>query len=290
MLILGAFLLLGAVLAFAVALGLFVPEVSIANVARRVRAGAGGQAGLVVDQGKSLGVMRLFTMPFLIERAERNFVLLGHQAGWTMRRLMLMKTVAAAVLGLVGFAYFSSEPSGRRLAMLLVMTGLAFFYPDMWLSARAKERQVRIERELPDVLDQVVIAIEAGMSFEGALDRVARNGRGELADELTRTLQDMRLGMSRREAYYGLASRTSIEDLRRFCKQVVQAEEFGVSIATVVRNLAHEMRIKRKYRAEEIAQKIPVKIIFPLAFCFMPVLFVVVLYPSVASLLESLSK
>jgi tight adherence protein C len=89
----------------------------------------------------------------------------------------------------------------------------------------------------------------------------------------------MQLGMSRRAAYNELAERTSSEDLKRFCKQITQAEEFGVSVAQVVRNLAKEMRIKRKYRAEEMAQKIPVKMIFPLATCFMPVLFIIILFP-----------
>jgi len=90
----------------------------------------------------------------------------------------------------------------------------------------------------------------------------------------------MRLGMSRRAAYQAFSERTTVEDVQRFCKQILQAEEFGVSMSTVVRNRASDMRIKRRYRAEEIAQKIPVKIIFPLATCLMPVLFIVILYPT----------
>ena len=162
---------------------------------------------------------------------------------------------------------------------------MAFFGPDMWLDRRAKERQKQIERDLPDVLDQTVIALESGLSFEAALARISDNGSGPLAEEFKRTLQDMRLGMSRRAAYRALSDRTSVEDVKRFCKQIVQAEEFGVSMASVVRNRAKDMRVKRRYRAEEIAQKIPVKIIFPLAVCFMPVLFAVILYPSFVGLL-----
>ena len=186
------------------------------------------------------------------------------------------------------FTMFSANPSTRQLGYFLGATALAYFYPDIWLSGRAQDRQRAIERELPDLLDQVVIAIEAGLSFEGSLARVADNGDGPLSGEFRRALQDMRLGMSRREAYLGLAGRTTNEDLKRFCKQVIQAEEFGVSMASVVRNLAKEMRVKRQYRAEEIAQKIPVKIVFPLVFCILPSLFIVILGPAAISISQKL--
>jgi tight adherence protein C len=207
-------------------------------------------------------------------------VLGGYQAGWGLRRLLVIKVVAGTVVGFGGFTFFSLAPSGRTFLAFVVLTAIAFFYPDIWLDGRAKERQQQIERDLPDILDKTVIALESGLSFEAALSRIAENGTGPLTEEFKRTLQDMRLGMSRRAAYRSLSDRTNVEDVKRFCKQILQAEEFGVSMATVVRNRAADMRIKRRFRAEEIAQKIPVKIIGPLAVCFLPVLFIVILYPS----------
>ena len=281
MLIVGSTLIVAAICALLVALDLVRPTAAPRVVGRRAAASQAIGASAFADSDPStLGRWRFLTVPSLLERAKRNIVLGGYQAGWGLRRLLVLKVVAATVTGFLAFTFFSIDPSGRRFAACLLVTALAFFYPDIWLDGRAKERQKQMERDLPDVLDQTVIALESGLSFEAALSRIADNGDGPLVEEFKRTLQDMRLGMSRRIAYQALSDRTSVEDVKRFCKQVMQAEEFGVSMSTVVRNRASDMRIKRRYRAEELAQKIPVKIIFPLATCLMPVLFIVILYPT----------
>jgi tight adherence protein C len=283
MLILGTVLVLASLGLVFVALDLVHPrEVPVAMRLRRADATV-----FVPQDPGSLGRLRMLSVPFLIARAQRNIVLAGYKSGWSLQRLMITKVVAATILGFLSFSFFSADPSGRRFALFVIVTALAFFYPDIWLGGRAQDRQKEIERELPDLLDQIVIAIESGLSFEGALSRVADNGEGPLSDEFRRALQDMRLGMTRRAAYQELAQRSANEDLKRFCKQIIQAEEFGVSMSTVVRNLSHDMRIKRRYRAEEIAQKIPVKIVFPLAVCFLPVLFMIILYPTFRSLLAA---
>ena len=290
MLFLGMLFLLAASSFFVVSLGLVAPAhfTAIGAFWRQNKKPARSTSIFVENDAASLGRLRILTVPTLIAKAERNIALAGHKAGWTLRRLMLVKVYAATIVGLVTFLFWSSAPSGRGLALFVVLTSIAFFFPDLWLNSRAQERQQEIERELPDLLDQVIIAIESGMSFEGALARVGERGSGPLAEEFVRTLQDMRLGLSRRVAYHALADRTSIPDLKRFCKQVIQAEEFGVSTATLVRNLAKEMRVKRRYRAEEIAQKLPVKMIFPLVSCFFPVLFVVILFPAFYGISQSL--
>lgn len=286
MLILGTVLIFAAIGAMMVALGLVQPSLVPKVHGRRLAASQAKGAPMFVDSDpQSLGRWRFFTVPSLLERANRNIVLGGYQAGWGLRRLVVLKVVGATLVGFFAFSWFSLDPTSWRFVLFVMATALAFFGPDMWLDRRAKDRQKQIERDLPDVLDQTVIALESGLSFEAALSRISDNGSGPLADEFKRTLQDMRLGMSRRTAYRALSERTSVEDVKRFCKQIVQAEEFGVSMSTVVRNRAKDMRIKRRFRAEEIAQKIPVKIIFPLAVCFMPVLFAIILYPTFRSLL-----
>ena len=281
MLIIGAVLILAAIGALLIALDLVQPIAAPTVIRRRHASSQATGASMFVDSDpQALGRLRFLTAPFLIEKAERNIVLGGYQAGWGLRRLLVLKIVAGTIGGFVSFSFFSINPSGGRLAGFVVVTALCFFYPDIWVDARAKERQTQIERELPDILDQTVIALESGLSFEAAMARISDNNTGPLAQEFKRTLQDMRVGMSRRSAYQALSDRTSVDDVKRFCKQILQAEEFGVSMSTVVRNRASDMRIKRRYRAEELAQKIPVKIIFPLATCLMPVLFIVILYPT----------
>jgi tight adherence protein C len=155
--------------------------------------------------------------------------------------------------------------------------------PDLLLLSRGQERQQAIGLELADTLDQMTIAVEAGLGFESAIARVGRNGKGPLAEELVRTLQDIAVGQPRREAYLALAERTGVRDLRRFIRAVVQADQFGVSIADVLRTQSHEMRLKRRQRAEQKAMQIPVKVIFPLILCILPTLFIVLLGPVVLS-------
>ncbi|MEO6473162.1 MAG: type II secretion system F family protein [Aeromicrobium sp.] len=230
------------------------------------------------------GVGRFVLPKILVAKANRNLVLAGHPSGWTLRSIMTAKFVLVGMAVLVMFAIVSANSSSRMILAGFVFIVVGYALPDALLQGRAVERQKQIEMDLPDILDQATIAIESGLSFEASLARVGHSSKGPLAEEIVRTVQDMRLGMSRRDAYSALSERTSVADLKRFSKSIVQAEEFGVPVATVVRNLAKEMRMKRRYRAEAKALQIPVKMLFPLLVCVFPVLFVVVLFPAFANL------
>jgi tight adherence protein C len=133
----------------------------------------------------------------------------------------------------------------------------------------------------------MMIAVEAGLGFEAAMSRAGANGKGPLAEELVRTLQDMRVGLSRRDAYLALSERTNVPDLRAFVRAVVQADAYGISISAVLRTQAKEMRLKRRQRAEEKALQIPVKVLFPLMLCILPTLFIAVLGPTVINVMTS---
>ena len=139
---------------------------------------------------------------------------------------------------------------------------------------------------LPNALDQMLISVQAGLGFEAAMARAAENGRGPLADEFIRTLQDIQVGRSRKEAYLDLSERVDVRDVRSFVRAVVQADEYGIAIAKVLKAQAGEMRLKRRQRAEEHAMKIPVKILFPLITCIFPALLVIVLGPAVLSIVK----
>jgi tight adherence protein C len=133
------------------------------------------------------------------------------------------------------------------------------------------------------------IAVEAGLGFDAAMVRVAKNGNGVLAAELIRTLQDVQVGQTRRAAYEDLVERTQVPDLKQFIRSIIQAEAYGLALSGVLNTQAAEMRMKRRMRAEAKAMQIPVKVIFPLMLCILPVLFMVVMGPGVIGIIQSFS-
>lgn len=230
-----------------------------------------------------LGVLRAFVTPGAIAKLERDLGL----AGKTTERLPMIivaKIVAPVLVALLGFSFIARMDKPLWWLVYAGVVVVAYFAPGIIVNGRAVERQKQMMYDLPDILDQVTISIEAGMGFESALSRVGQNNRGPLGEEIVRTVQDMNLGVSRRDAYLALASRNDVDDLKRFTKSIVQAEEFGVPISQVVRIQAEEMRDKRRARAREAAQKVPVKLLFPMLTCVMPVLFMVILTPAILSL------
>jgi tight adherence protein C len=175
-----------------------------------------------------------------------------------------------------------------KLAGLFLLF-LGYFIPDLLLYSKGLERQKIIQLELANTLDQMLISVEAGLGFEGAMARAGENGKGPLAEELVRTLQDMQVGRSRRESYSALAERTNIPELRSFVQAVVQADTYGIAISRVLRVQAKVMRVKRRQRAEEKAMKLPVMILFPLLFFIFPVLFIAILGPAVINTIVTFS-
>ena len=145
----------------------------------------------------------------------------------------------------------------------------------------AYNRSQRLLKDLPDGLDLLTISVESGLGFDAALAQVARNSEGPLAEEFFRVLQEMQIGTGRMDALRALAERTDVQDLKSFISAMVQADSYGVPIASALRIQADEMRLKRSQRAEEAAQKVPVKILFPLIFGIMPTLFIVIIGPGV---------
>ena len=205
----------------------------------------------------------------------------GRPAAWPVPKLVAAKLVLALVAGILALLVVSGGPSPLTAVIVLAVPVVAYFVPELLLYSRGQERQQAIALELPDTLDQMTIAVEAGLGFESAMARAGSNGKGPLAEELVRTLQDIAVGQPRRDAYLALAERTGVADLRRFIRAVVQADQYGVSIADVLRTQAQEMRLKRRQRAEEKAMQIPVKVIFPLILFILPTLFIVLLGPAV---------
>ena len=233
---------------------------------------------------------RRFTPNDQSTRLRRRLDLAGNPAGWDTDRVLAFKMLGLIVGGTVGVLVpllFGNVAWAILFGVGLALLGL--FLPNIILYQKAYDRSRHIERELPDALDLLVISVEAGLGFDAALSQVARNTTGPLAEEFFRVLQEMQLGTGRADAMRALSDRTDVGDLRGFITAMVQADAFGIPIANVLRIQAREMRTRRSQRAEEAAQKVPVKILFPLIFCIMPALFIVILGPAAITIMKSFS-
>jgi tight adherence protein C len=217
------------------------------------------------------------------KRIGRKLILLGSPAGWDAEKIAALK-VASAVAG-VALGFLAAGAMGweglRLVGAVVVVGGIGALLPGAILDMKAKARQEEIRRALPDTMDLLTISVEAGLGFDAALGQVVRSTEGPLAQEIARMLQEMQVGVSRADALRGMAERNDVEELRGFVLAMVQAEQFGVSISKVLRSQAKQLRTKRRQRAEEKAMKVPVKILFPLIFCILPAMFVVLLGPGI---------
>jgi len=218
---------------------------------------------------------------------QRRLDLAGNPARWTPDRLLAVKGLGLLVLAVLGGLYGLHNAA---LLILFVAIGgvVGFFLPDVLLYNASIKRQAKIQAALPDAMDMLTICVEAGLGFDAALAQVARNTRGPLAAEFTRALQEMQIGKSRSQALRGMAERTTIPELRAFVGAVVQSGELGIAIAQVLREQASELRLRRRQRAEEKAQKVPVKITVPLVVCLFPALLVVILGPGIIEIAHTL--
>ena len=217
---------------------------------------------------------------------QRRLDLAGNPARWTPDRILAVKGLGLLVLGGLGGLY-----ALHSLGLVVLCGGLGaaagFFLPDVVLRNAGTKRQARIQALLPDALDLLTVCVEAGLGFDAALGQVARNTSGPLAAEFARALQEMQIGASRGQALRAMVARTTVPELRAFVSALVQAGELGIAVTMVLREQATQMRLRRRQRAEEKAQKVPVKILFPLIFCLFPALFVVILGPGVLLIAHS---
>jgi tight adherence protein C len=242
-------------------------------------------------QARATRVGRRISGADTAERIRRKLDLAGNPAGWTVDRVLSGKVVGA-VVGLMGglvFQLMLSAPT-TRIVIVIGATVAGFFAPNLYLYQKAHERAERLQRDLPDAIDLLTISVESGLGFDAAVQQVARNTEGPLAEEFSRVLREMQIGQGRADALRALGERTNVGDVRTFVGAMVQADSFGIPIAQVLRVQSAEMRVKRRQRAEEKAQQVPVKITIPLIFCILPTLFIAVMGPAVLSIMDSFKK
>jgi tight adherence protein C len=229
---------------------------------------------------------RRFTPVGYLENARMKLTSAGYSTQQDVDRFLAIRviTVPLAVIGLL-LVWFLFPLSGiTKLAAAAFVLFLFLVGPDAILNRRVEERAYELRKRLPDVLDLLVISVEAGLGFEQALDRTVSAVPGPLTEEFSRMLGEVRAGSSRADAMRALDARTNVPEIRSFVLAILQADTFGVSIGRVLRAQADEMRVRRRQMAQEQAQKAPVKMLIPMVFCIFPALFVVVIGPAVINI------
>ena len=243
----------------------------------------------VVD-GLVRGLMSILPTS-LVGRARRWLVIAGDRM--TASQFFTIVLVASTLLPAVYFAFIWITV-GKMSALLLfpipLLAGFGLILPLMLLRRAAKSRQKRIWRSMPNAIDLMTTCVEAGLSLDFALQRVAERYKGALSDEIYRMLREVGLGKTRREALGDMAERIDVPDITTFVNSIVQAETLGTSVGQVLRVQAKQMRMKRRQRAEQMARQAPVKMVFPLVLFLMPSLFIVTIGPVVLNVIDAFSK
>jgi len=223
------------------------------------------------------------------ERLRVNLQLAGNPGNITPNMFIgLRMALAILLLVVVGLLVIGRLPFMQALMGTLIAAMIGYILPGIWLDRKIKERKKNILKALPDALDLLCISVEAGLAFDLALQRVAQKWDNELSREFQRVLQDIRLGRTRREALRDLVTRTGVEDVQTFVSAVIQADQLGVSMSKILRIQSDQLRVRRRQRAEEAAQKAPVKMLIPMVFLIFPALFVVILGPAVPRIMQAL--
>ncbi len=242
--------------------------------------------GPVIDLASRFGGR--FNPPEYVEAVRKKHVQAGISSPDKVERFLALRILGFVFVPIWLLVQFIWNPLDVGGLLFWGLTGLGVMIgvlgPTSSLNKKVEARQKAIRLSLPDVMDLLVISVEAGLGFEQALDRVIMNVPGELSDEFARVLGESRAGSSRADALRAMEERCDTPEVRSFVLAMIQADTFGVSIGRVLRAQADELRIKRRQRAQEQAQKAPVKMMIPMVFCIFPALFVVVIGPAVINI------
>jgi tight adherence protein C len=226
-------------------------------------------------------VIRL-TPQTMLENTAHRLELAGSPGNITAAEFWIIRVVVTAAVGVLFLFFLGSygQDPGRRVLYSAIAAVLGFYLPTLYLSSAINRRQQAIIKKFPDALDLMSICVDAGLTFDGAMDRVEKKWNDPLAREFGRVIYEVQLGKSRRQAMRDMSDRMGVADVTSFVAAILQAEHLGVSIGRVLRIQSEQMRIRRRQRAEEKAQQAPVKMVFPLVFLVFPSMFIVLLGPA----------
>jgi tight adherence protein C len=230
-----------------------------------------------------------FTPQATLQSARKKLEMAGNPMQMDPAFFLAMRSILAVVFGGLLFAVFALTKRNwaQGLAVSALFVAIGFYFPDLWLTSRIRRRQKGIFRAMPDALDLLTICVEAGLGFDGAMAKVHEKWDNDLALELGRVIQEIRLGKLRRDALRDMADRLGVAELTSFVAAVIQSEQLGVSMAKVLRIQSDQMRIRRRQMAEEEAHRAPIKMVFPIALLIFPSILIILLGPAAMLLLRS---
>lgn len=224
-----------------------------------------------------------FTPEAALDSTQHQLDLAGNPGNIGPREFMAVRIVAAVVIAVLLFIAFTLAPEKnwpRNLGLLLLFTGLGYWFPQLWLASRASRRQDEATKSLPDCLDLLTICVEAGLGFDAAMGKVSEKWDDELSMAFGRVLQEIRLGKTRRESLRAMSARFDVSDITSFVAAILQAEQLGVSMGKILRIQSDQMRVRRRQRAEYKAHQAPIKMLFPMALFIFPTIWIVLLGPA----------
>ena len=236
------------------------------------------------------GFVARMTSSSFSDRTEKRLALAGNPGELRVADWLGIKAVAAVVTAGIFFVLFGLLRGDLLSGIGLGAVGLLMGYvlPEFWLGGRVRARQKAILLQIPDALDLLTISVRAGLGFDAALGKVVEKMKGPLVDEFRRALAEVRVGKVRRDALRDIVARTEVVPLTNFIGAIIQAEQLGVSISKVLQVQSEQLRIERRQRAEEMAAKAPIKMLFPLVGCIFPSLFIVILGPAIILIIANL--
>lgn len=218
-----------------------------------------------------------FTPQKALNEIERKLELAGNPRGLEPTTFFASRFILAVVFGLITFGLFS----GVSMILVFAMIGFGFSLPIILLDSRIRARQKSVLQSLPDALDLLTICVEAGLGLDSAMQKVTEKWESELSVSFSRALTEIQLGKTRREALKMMADRVGLQEFSSFIAAVIQSEQLGVSMARILRIQADDMRVRRRQRAEQEAQKAPVKMLFPMAFLIFPTIMIILMGPAI---------
>lgn len=306
------FMIVGAIIIFLIILLLFPSGASQTDIQNRLAQLDGGITSSEAESIKNEELNKPFVdrviRPFLMNMAGKRdpkeirqiqrsslrkmLAQAGYPGGLTVGEFMVIQNLFRVILPTLMIAFaFVLKMQPNQIAMFAVVgIVLGTLLPRMYLQNKIATRLHGITRQLPDVLDLLTVAVEAGLGFDAACDKVVEKMRGPIPDEFSLTLRQIRMGQSRRDAFKDMADRVDHQDLAAFVSAIVQADQLGVSIGQVLRIQSDQLRDKRRQRAEEEAAKAPVKMMIPLVFFIFPNVGIIIMGPASYQIIEEFSK
>jgi tight adherence protein C len=238
------------------------------------------------------GISARFTPQKLLEDTNHKLELAGNpgsiDASVFLASRFFVAVLFMGLLFLVSVVSPNPWPVSRVILVLIVFGVIGFFFPQLWLQGRINSRQHNIRKAMPDALDLLTICVEAGLGFDAAMSKVAEKWENELSMAFMRTIREIQLGKTRRDALRDMSDRLGIPEMTSFVAAVIQSEILGVSLSKVLRIQSDQMRVKRRQRAEEEAHKAPIKMIIPMALLTFPSIMIILLAPAGIQISKSL--